>query len=448
MGRYSIHNHEVGFTLKKQGETSTEISTPIGSTAAANIQIIFGSAIARELLDLSYEDTEFKFKLTGQITNPNYAAKRFEFILFINGRLVECVALKKMMEEVYTAYLPNHTNPFVYLSLDIPPRMVDVNVHPTKEMVQFLHEQAILEKVRHVVNERLTSCQSSRTFVTQAILPSNITITSKPASEARVSEMIRTDKGEQKLDKFFTVSKIPASQAIVTPNSTAQGRRNIKLSSVLELRTQIENNCHLTLRELFKDHSFVGCLKNDKLAFVQHSTKLYMCDAQQICEEFFYQLFLYDFGNFGAIRFSEPISLEKAAMVALLSEESGWEESHGTREELSKVISGFLTQKAAMLEDYFSMEIDAEGRLHTLPLVLDRYLPSMHGLPMLIIRLATEVDWDTEQGCFHTLSKELATFYATPHIESKSEAAEQSDNDVNMLDATTPFLDKVRNQTC
>jgi DNA mismatch repair protein MLH1 len=41
------------------------------------------------------------------------------------------------VEEVYSAYLPKNTHPFLYLSLTIAPQNIDVNVHPTKSIVRF-----------------------------------------------------------------------------------------------------------------------------------------------------------------------------------------------------------------------------------------------------------------------------------------------------------------------
>lgn len=48
--------------------------------------------------------------------------------------------LKKMVENIYITLLPKGSHPFVYLSLEINPQNVDVNVHPTKREV-FAHER-------------------------------------------------------------------------------------------------------------------------------------------------------------------------------------------------------------------------------------------------------------------------------------------------------------------
>ena len=61
-----------------------------------------------------------------------------------------------------------------------------------------------------------------------------------------------------------------------------------------------------------------------------------------------------------------------------------------------------------MLDDYFCLEIDEEGNLLSIPQLLDGYIPYFGGLPIFLLRLATEVDWEDEEGCFDNVAEELA----------------------------------------
>jgi len=54
--------------LKKQGEGGAEINTPAKTSAKGNIQLIYGSEIAKELFDLDMEDKDLKLKLSGHAT--------------------------------------------------------------------------------------------------------------------------------------------------------------------------------------------------------------------------------------------------------------------------------------------------------------------------------------------------------------------------------------------
>lgn len=161
---------------------------------------------------------------------------------------------------------------------------------------------------------------------------------------------------------------------------------------------------------MFQFHKFVGCV-NKEFSLMQHQTKLYLVNTTKLSRELFYQLMIFDFGNYGILRLSEPAPIYELALLALDLEESGWTEADGPKTDLAQYIVDFLKSKAEMLSDYFSMEIDEDGNLCTLPLLLDHYIPNMEGLPMFVLRLATEVNWDKEKECFHTFCKETSEFY-------------------------------------
>ncbi|KAG9274816.1 DNA mismatch repair protein Mlh1 isoform X2 [Astyanax mexicanus] len=485
MSRYAIHNSGKSFTVKKQGEMVADVKTLPNASVLDNIRVVFGVAVSREMIEVGCEDQKLAFKLKGYISNANYSVKKCIFILFINHRLVESSALKKAIETVYTAYLPKNTHPFLYLSLEIAPHNIDVNVHPTKHEVHFLHEDCIIESIQKHIESKLLGSNSSRTYFTQTLLPglsasvsevkASSSSSAEPGERVYAHQMVRTDSKAQKLDAFLQPVSKPASVTITattastaSPPAPAQPtaepedsemlevleevetdaskdlqvdcepvqsetpprkrahvdedkaeltaactprRRVIKLSSIKELRSEITDQTHKGLQEMLQNHSFVGCV-NPQWSLIQHHTKLYLLNTSKLSQELFYQILIYDFGNFGVLRLSSPAPLYELAMLALDSEESGWTEEDGPKEGLAQYIVDFLKKKSEMLEDYFSMEVDEDGNLTALPLLLDNYTPAMEGLPLFILRLATEVNWDSERECFRDYSKECSHFYS------------------------------------
>ncbi|XP_061692220.1 DNA mismatch repair protein Mlh1 isoform X2 [Syngnathoides biaculeatus] len=485
VSRYAIHNSGKSFSVKKQGETVADVRTLPNASVVDNIRGIFGNAVSRELMEVCSEDHMLGFKMKGYISNANYSVKKCIMVLFINHRLVESSALKKAVETVYAAYLPKNTHPFLYLSLEIAPQNVDVNVHPTKHEVHFLHEDGIIESVQKHIEGKLLGSNSSRTYFTQTLLPGlsacgaaevkSSSGTSESAERVYAHQMVRTDCRAQKLDAFLQSKEKPLLEAgpagpsgadseaktaepddvdmVVALNQmetelskteernekvaevqrkrprkeqqpeTEDGRdqdptaadtpkrRVIKLNSIKELRGEISDGAHKGLQEMLQNHTFVGCV-NPQWTLIQHHTKLYLLNTTTLSQELFYQILIYDFGNFGVLRLSTPAPIYELAMLALDSEESGWTEEDGPKEGLAQYIVDFLKNKAEMLEDYFSMEIDQEGNLKGLPLLLDQYTPVMEGLPMFILRLATEVNWDHEKECFRDFSRECSMFYS------------------------------------
>lgn len=77
------------------------------------------------------------------------------------------LGLKKCIDQIYMNYLPKNMHPFVYLSLELDPKSVDVNVHPTKHEVHFLNEEQIVESISTGMESKLLGSNSSRIFYTQ-----------------------------------------------------------------------------------------------------------------------------------------------------------------------------------------------------------------------------------------------------------------------------------------
>lgn len=443
VSRYAVHNAGVAMSVRQADDSSTDVRTTSEASTLQNIECIYGKNVSRELLPVECCDANVKFKMKGYVSNANCSYKKCTMLLFINHRLVESAALRKAIESIYASYLPKNAHPWLYLSLEIHPANVDVNVHPTKKEVHFLHEELILESVQKAIDSALLSCDSSRTFLTQACLPRIATSSAKSSAANRKADktasgastsvderhMVRTDSQMQKLDAFLkkpspqtskqaALSSQPAREPEdVGEDDAAAERPQVKLQSVINLWEAVIKNSHSGLRELFRNHTFVGCV-NQRYCLVQHKTELYLINTRRVSEELFYQLMLKNFGRFGLYQLSEPAPIYDLAMMALGLEECGWTEADGPKEELARYMSSFLTSKAEMLDDYFSLGINEAGEITSLPIVLNDHTPPVEGLPMYALRLATEVEWEKEQECFETFCRETARFYAGPSVDA------------------------------
>ena len=174
------------------------------------------------------------------------------------------------------------------------------------------------------------------------------------------------------------------------PLSSHPEYRECCLTSVLELRAEIDKAEHKGLKDMLQNHKFVGCVEKS-LALMQHGTKLYLTNVTALSTELFYQIILFAFRNCGRICLNPPAPIFELLLLALNAQNSGWSPEDGPKEELAEYVVNLLKEKSDMLADYFSLEIDMDGNLKSLPLLLDDYVPNLDGLPMFMLRLATEV---------------------------------------------------------
>ncbi|XP_049293276.1 DNA mismatch repair protein Mlh1 [Anopheles funestus] len=437
VSKYAVHNPQACFTLKKFGEPAS-IRTLPKSTIAQNISAIYGAAIGKALVPIATKDDILQLSVDGYVTNVNFSLKKGISLLFINHRAVECSAMKKAIDAIYSLYLPKGSAPFVYLSLELSPQNVDVNVHPTKHEVHFLHEEEIIEKVKLLVEKALLGGNAARSY-TQALLPgANQPLDTTKANESMVSaddkprldyKLVRTSHSEQKLEKFFNISgngggvqlkeDEPKDKKTLEPKLTQPSpsrkrktvRKETRLTSIHTLRQQIESDGDDNLRKIFRELTYVGTIDREQV-LIQYDTKMYLAKTQPLAAELFYQLLLFNFGNFERLTFSEPLELKRLVHLALADPSSGYTEEDGPVDELADVIVEKLVDKAPILSDYYNLSIRKDGYLESLPKLLDNYIPSVVFLPMYIVRLATDVEWDDEMEFFQTFSRETAHFFS------------------------------------
>lgn len=448
VSRYAVHCEGVAFSIKKHGESGTGLSISAAASRSDRIKQAYSAAIAKELIEFKTEHRRWGFQATGFATNANYNVKRTTLLLFINNRAVESLAVKKAIEHTYQLFLPKGGHPFVYLSLSIDPERVDVNVHPTKREVHFLNEDEIIELVCQEIRERLAQVDTSRTFKTQSLLPAVIPMTPmNPASIVRggspraddnnhrrtpatkkphENNLVRTDAKMRKITSMLppalttNVSLDESSPSVEGVHYTTTDREQvqIRLTSVKNLRAEVRDAMHNGLTEVFASLTYVGVVDvNRRLAAIQSGVKLFLVDYGMASNEFFYQVGLTDFGNYGVIQLHPgPKLRDLLGIAAELQIETSPDCAHLDKEEVVQKVHDQLMGRRDMLKEYFSLEISDHGDLEAIPLLLKGYMPCMAKLPTFLLRLGPFVNWTEEQKCFQSFLQELASFYVPEQL--------------------------------
>ncbi|XP_027092632.2 DNA mismatch repair protein MLH1-like isoform X1 [Coffea arabica] len=440
LSRFAIHHINVSFSCRKHGAARADVHSVATSSRLDAIRSVYGVSVARNLIKIEAFDDESSssvFKMEGFISNSNYIGKKITMVLFINNRLVECGALKRAVEIVYSATLPKASKPFIYMSIILPSEHVDVNVHPTKREVSLLHQEIIIEKIQSTVESRLRNSNECRTFQEQTVdaSTSSLRATQKdspknptpPSSQTPKSEkvpvhkMVRIDSLDPAGRLHAYLQATPSSQAdkssLASIRSAIRQRRNPRetadLTSVQELVNIIDSNYHSGLLDTIRNCTYIG-MADEVFALIQHNTHLYLANVVNLSKELMYQQVLRRFAHFNAIQLSDPAPLADLLMLALKEEDldAEGEENYDLKEKIAEMNIQLLKQKAEMLQEYFGIHIDTNGNLSRLPVILDQYTPDMDRVPEFVLCLGNDVDWDDEKICFQTIAAALGNFYA------------------------------------
>ncbi len=167
MARFILSRPGITFHYLVNGKTRFR---SYGDGLAAALAAVYGAEILGNLHELDAD--KHGIRLHGFIGNRFYSKPNRTYqSLFVNGRYVVNQTVAAAATNAYASYLMKRQYPFYVLFLDVPPEIVDVNVHPNKADVRFADNQVIYGSVYSVISAVLDGNSRALEYLVRENVP-------------------------------------------------------------------------------------------------------------------------------------------------------------------------------------------------------------------------------------------------------------------------------------
>lgn len=149
--RVALAHPDVGFSL---AHNEMELYRLAPGKLSQRLVGLFGNTVNKNLIPVE-EETEV-MTIRGYVGRPEYAKKkRGDQFFMVNGRFIKSPYLHHAVLTSFESLLAPDTHPFYCLFIDINPKMIDINVHPTKQEIKFDDDRLVYNYVLVAVKHAL-----------------------------------------------------------------------------------------------------------------------------------------------------------------------------------------------------------------------------------------------------------------------------------------------------
>ncbi|NJC87378.1 MAG: DNA mismatch repair endonuclease MutL [Desulfuromonas sp.] len=191
--RLALARPEIHLRLVNNGRTHLEAYRHLSLEERA--AALLGRSLTADMLAVEADSGSGEM-LTGLIGAPQLnRSSSSHLYAYINGRFVRDRVVQHAILEAYRTLLEKRRYPVAVLFLDLPPEMVDVNVHPTKHEVRFREQQKIHDFVMTAVRSRLldgtaTTVAAAQTLAEPPVMPVTAAVAPAETPLAGVQEAL------------------------------------------------------------------------------------------------------------------------------------------------------------------------------------------------------------------------------------------------------------------
>lgn len=175
---------------------------------------IYGKNVSKELIPFELNETE-GVTAHGLLSTIHFTRGNRQLqVVFVNGRYVQNKIVSEALEMAYKGLIPLHRHPVCFLFLELDPKTVDVNIHPSKTEIKFHNENHI----KQVLYSALRKGINSYNQVPKESLK-KVDVFSRSPIDMPVDNTKKAELYNDNVKKENTVEETSLSQSLALPRT-------------------------------------------------------------------------------------------------------------------------------------------------------------------------------------------------------------------------------------
>jgi len=214
VSRLALSRPDIHFRLSHNGRNYLEAYRH--NRLEERVASLLGRNVASSLLSVDADSGNGEM-LVGLLGSPGISRSTTgQVYTYVNGRFVRDRVIQHAILESYRSLLEKRRYPIAVLFIDLPPEMVDVNVHPTKHEVRFRNQQQVHDFIVAALRERLQRV-SPEPGVAGGFIPAETEIPFVPTAP------VQRDYRERVQESLAVFNEKVAAASIIPAVSTVKG---------------------------------------------------------------------------------------------------------------------------------------------------------------------------------------------------------------------------------
>lgn len=309
--------------FKLYHENKLIYNCPPASDLLTRLGQLFDAQMVRSMLPFSKNFERMNIQVSGALSNTHYTKyDRNHIFLFVNNRWIKNYKLVQAFIKGYKNILQPNQYPVGFIFITIDPSFVDINIHPRKEEVQFLHPKIVEDYIAQTVQECLEQHAAEKLGSVSVLRQETPQVQhktvplSEPIGPLKISFSLNetdpqfAEQPEQKLafmqildQEFVTQKSVPFLEKPITANSIPSAA-----PSEQHIATEVEENKYVLIGQAMKTY-----------IMIETADGITMIDLHAAHERIMYERFKKNFNTNAKIQlmFPQIITLSKDDVTSL-----------------------------------------------------------------------------------------------------------------------------------